>query len=55
MPQSFLFRRSVAASLSGLLDSPEIAELIGELEALRWTGGATSTEDAALSSASSGA
>ena len=31
-------RRSVASDLSGLLDSPEIAALIGELDALRWTG-----------------
>ena len=33
-----LARRSAAADLSGLLDSPEIAGLIAELEALRWTG-----------------
>src|SRR6266851_3129626 len=31
-------RRSVADSLSDLLDTPEISELIAELEALRWTG-----------------
>jgi len=31
-------RHSVAAQLSELLDSPEIAGLIAELEALRWTG-----------------
>ncbi len=31
-------RRSVATLLSDLLDSPEIAGLIEELEALRWTG-----------------
>ena len=31
-------RRSVAAEVSGLLDSPEIAALITELDALRWTG-----------------
>jgi hypothetical protein len=30
--------RSAASDLSGLLDSPEIAALIAELEALRWTG-----------------
>jgi len=30
--------RSAAAELAGLLDSPEIAHLIGELEATRWTG-----------------
>src|SRR5919197_5498056 len=31
-------RRSVAAEIASLLDSPEVADLIGELEALRWTG-----------------
>ena len=31
-------RRSVATTLSDLLDSPEIAALCDELEALRWTG-----------------
>jgi Transposase DDE domain len=31
-------RQSVSDSLSDLLDSPEIAALIGELDALRWTG-----------------
>ena len=31
-------RRSVAQEVSALLDSPEIAELIRELDALRWTG-----------------
>ena len=31
-------RRSVATELGRLLDSPEIADLTGELEALRWTG-----------------
>ncbi len=31
-------QRSAASELSDLLDSPEVAELIGELEALRWTG-----------------
>lgn len=31
-------RRSVAAEISGLLDSPEIAELTAELDGLRWTG-----------------
>ena len=31
-------RRTVAHEVAGLLDSPEIADLIGELEALRWTG-----------------
>lgn len=30
--------RSVASELAGLLDSPEFAELIAELEATRWTG-----------------
>ncbi len=30
--------RSAAAELAGLLDSPEIADLIRELEATRWTG-----------------
>ncbi|MHB1809702.1 MAG: transposase [Solirubrobacteraceae bacterium] len=30
--------RSAAVELAGLLDSPEIAELIAELEATRWTG-----------------
>ena len=31
-------RRSVAHEVSALLDSTEIAELIRELDALRWTG-----------------
>ena len=31
-------RHSVATLVSELLDSPEIAGLISELEALRWTG-----------------
>src|SRR5213593_634616 len=31
-------RRSVAVEVGSLLDSPEVADLIGELEALRWTG-----------------
>jgi hypothetical protein len=31
-------RGSVAALVSELLDSPEIADLISELDALRWTG-----------------
>lgn len=31
-------RRSVATEISQLLDSPEIAELTAELDALRWTG-----------------
>jgi len=31
-------RRSVATTLSDLLDSSEIVALCGELEALRWTG-----------------
>jgi hypothetical protein len=30
--------RSDAVQLSVLLDSPEIAQLVGELEATRWTG-----------------
>src|SRR5438093_2801555 len=30
--------RSAASELSSLLDSPEIGELIAELEATRWTG-----------------
>ena len=30
--------RSVANEVAGLLDSPEIASLIEEFEALRWTG-----------------
>jgi len=30
--------RSAAAELAGLLDSPEIADLVSELEATRWTG-----------------
>jgi len=30
--------RSDAVQLAGLLDSPEIAELVAELEATRWTG-----------------
>lgn len=30
--------RSAASELAGLLDSPEIAELVAELEATRWTG-----------------
>lgn len=30
--------RSAAAELAGLLDSPEIAALVSELEATRWTG-----------------
>jgi IS5 family transposase len=31
-------RRTVANNLCELLDSPEVAELVSELEALRWTG-----------------
>src|SRR5947207_5317045 len=31
-------RRTVVSDVAALLDSPEIAALIGELEALRWTG-----------------
>ena len=31
-------RRSAVSELSSLLDSPEIAALCGELDALRWTG-----------------
>ena len=31
-------RRSAASELSDLLDSPEVAALIAELDALRWTG-----------------
>src|SRR5438477_2694007 len=31
-------RRSAVSELAGLLDSPEIAELVSELEATRWTG-----------------
>jgi transposase, IS5 family len=31
-------RRSVADEVAALLDSPEVADLIGELEALNWTG-----------------
>jgi hypothetical protein len=31
-------RRAVANEISALLDSPEVAALIAELEALRWTG-----------------
>jgi len=30
--------RSAAVELAGLLESPEIAELVRELEATRWTG-----------------
>jgi len=30
--------RSAASELAGLLDSPEIAKLVSELEATRWTG-----------------
>lgn len=30
--------RSAASELAGLLDSPEIAGLVSELEATRWTG-----------------
>jgi len=30
--------RSAALQISDLLDSPEVADLIAELEALRWTG-----------------
>ena len=30
--------RSAASELAGLLDSPEIAALVSELEATRWTG-----------------
>src|SRR5881227_817580 len=38
MAVSSVARRSVASDLSELLDAPEIATLIAELEALRWTG-----------------
>ena len=31
-------RRTVVSDVAALLDSPEIAALIGELDALRWTG-----------------
>ncbi len=31
-------RPSAADEIAGLLDSPEISELIAELDALRWTG-----------------
>src|SRR5207247_6717736 len=31
-------RRSAVSELSTLLDSPEVAELVAELDALRWTG-----------------
>src|SRR5438067_13340021 len=31
-------RRSVAGEVAALLDSPEVTDLIGELDALRWTG-----------------
>ncbi len=30
--------RSAASELAGLLDSPEIAKLVSELEETRWTG-----------------
>jgi hypothetical protein len=35
---SIVPRRSAADEISALLDSPELADLIGELDALRWTG-----------------
>src|SRR5919205_2412008 len=38
MASRIVARRSVAADIGSLLDSPEVADLIGELEALRWTG-----------------
>lgn len=38
MASPIVAQRSVASELSTLLDSPELASLIGELDALRWTG-----------------
>src|SRR5438067_4378268 len=38
MASQTVTRRSAADTLSQLLDSPEIAGLCAELEALRWTG-----------------
>jgi hypothetical protein len=38
MAFSKVARRTVVGDVAALLDSPEIAALIGELEALRWTG-----------------
>ena len=38
MTDRIVTRRSVAEDVGALLDSPEVADLIGELEALRWTG-----------------
>src|SRR5918911_792656 len=38
MASRIVARRSVAADIASLLDSPEVADLIDELEALRWTG-----------------
>lgn len=31
-------RRSVASEIATILDSPEVAALVAELDALRWTG-----------------
>src|SRR5438132_8424682 len=38
MAAGTIARRTVADEVAGLLESPEIASLIAELEALRWTG-----------------
>src|SRR5437588_4960500 len=38
MARRIVTQRSVAVEIGSLLDSPEVADLIGELEALRWTG-----------------
>jgi hypothetical protein len=38
MAETSVPRRSPAAELSRLLDSPEIARLVTELQATRWTG-----------------
>jgi hypothetical protein len=38
MASSTVPRRSVAAEVAKILDSPEVAALVAELDALRWVG-----------------
>ena len=38
MAGSKVTRRSVASEIATILDSPEVAALVAELDALRWTG-----------------
>ena len=38
MARSTVTRRSVAAEVAAILDSPEVASLIAELDSLRWVG-----------------